>query len=324
MKGKGLWLELAFASLVLVAPGAEAANTARFGLGSDNELRLMTGVLKAKSGEYVYDAYGSYTGISGHKLSELQWQVDNVLMAGAAFNYRGDSLHLNVEAWANAADGDGTMDDYDWLYEGPYWSHWSHHENTTLRKATQVDINAEFTLHGTQTDRFFGAVGYRRDHYDWQARGGTGIYSIDGFRDSYLVFEDVPGISYQQTFKTPYLGIGYEAASRSERIDIFLDTSIRYSRWAEAEAVDVHHLRDVRFEDGGTGGTWFAYGVTIDFRTRSRFSFLIGYSYQRYKEIRGPMTMTDLITGEQTHYAGDTGGLDNRSNLYSVGLNYRF
>lgn len=324
MERKRLWLTFSSLFLVLSAPTVDASRSTRFGLDSGSELRLMTGILNGRSGEYVYDANGLGSGIPGYKVSELQWQLDNVLMAGAAFTHRGDRLHLNAEVWTNAGDGDGTMDDYDWLYVGYDWSHWSHHDNTTVREATRMGVNAEFTIRGSRTDRFFGMLGYEQSHFDWQARGGTGIYSIDGYRDSLLVFTNVPGISYEQTFRTPYLGVGYEAASRSEEIDIFLDASIRYSRWAEGEDIDVHHLRDLKFEEGGSGGTWLSYGVTLDFRTRSSVSFLIGYAYQKYQEIKGATTVTDFADGTVTHYPGEAAGLDHQSKLYSIGMTYRF
>lgn len=107
-------------------------------------------------------------------------------------------------------------------------------------------------------------------------------------------------------------------------MDIKLSANLRYSQWTHGEDVDIHHLRDLRFEEEGDGGEWLGIDMLLDFRFHKNWSFLLGYSQNNYKEIKASMKVTDLITGDTTSYAGDSAGLDHSSGLLSLGMNYRF
>ena len=300
--------------------------------GNNFELRLSSGLLNGESGEYVYDAYGAYTGIPGYKISELQWEMNDVYMAGIGATMPiGNWVELNFDYWKNATEGDGTMDDYDWLYVGQDWSHWSHHEDTDVRDVTMIDASADITIHRFK-DRnaslyqtiLYGTVGYKQDHFDWQSRGGYGTYSVDTFRDTYLTFPDVPGISYEQTFSTPYIGLGVESSNNYNGMDMVLTANVRYSQWAEGEDVDIHHLRSLKFEEEGEDGEWIGYDVTLEFEIARQLTLMLGYAYQRYEEIMATTLVTDQITGAQYFYHGDAAGLDHSSDMMTLELNYRF
>ncbi|MFO7592639.1 MAG: omptin family outer membrane protease [Pseudomonadota bacterium] len=296
------------------------------------ELRLSSGVLNGESGEYVYDAYGAYTGIPGYKISELQWKLNDVYMLGIGATLPiGDRVDINLDYWKNATEGDGTMDDYDWLYVGEDWSHWSHHEDTVVRDVTLFDLSADITFHRFK-DRnaslyqtaLFGIVGYKQDHFDWQSSGGYGVYSVDSFRDTYLTFPNIPGISYEQTFKTPYIGLGVESASNYNGMDLILNANVRYSQWAKGEDVDIHHLRSLRFEEEGDDGEWLGYEITMEFEIARQLTLMFGYNYQKYDEIKATTVVTDQITGAKYYYPGDSAGLDHSSDMMTLEMNYRF
>lgn len=304
-----------------------AASSKYTDLGMQSEFRIGTAFLQGESGEYVYDADGSGSGIPGYKVSELNWKLNNVLMLGVGATYMAnDRLCLNADYWVNAGEGDGTMDDYDWLYIGADWSHWSHHDNTTVRKVTRLDLNSEFTFHRIKNEktRFFGRLGYRQDHFDWQAKGGTAIYSDLSFRDTALVFPNVPGISYQQTFKTPYIGLGLHSSGRADDTKISFDASIHYSQWVKGEDVDIHHLRDLRFEESGSGGHWYELKLGLTFELLHKLSLTTNYAVQRYDEIKASTEITDLTNGDKFYFGGAAAGLDHGSQLISVNLDYSF
>ncbi len=295
------------------------------------EMWLGLGLLKGRSGEYVYDADGSYLGVAGHKVSELDWMLDNVPMAGVGFTVSmSEQTRFSLGYWLNAADGDGTMDDYDWLYIGYDWTDWSHHSDTTVRKAELFDVNGEYTFSKESKRRekssWSGVFGYRRDFFEWQARGGYGIYSSapPNYRDLFVIFADVPGITYQQTFTTPYLGLQYRTSSRSRGGGYRTRFGMYYSAWAEGEDVDIHHLRDLRFEEKGNGGEWYKFEIEMVFDISRNITYSLGYSTQTYEEIKASTTVTDLTSGATAFYPGDAAGLSHKSELLTMSLQYRF
>lgn len=320
-----------FFVLLAISVSAQAADIRSADLGSGTEMRLGLGILNGESGEFVYDADGSGSGIVGYKVSELNWLLNSVPMAGVGFTVNaGKVARFNIDYWANAVAGDGTMDDYDWIYIGLDWSHWSHHPDTIVRKAELIDVNGEYIFsrgrgRGTGSS-WSGVVGYRRDYFDWQARRGYGIYSTipTDYRDLYVIFPDEPGISYQQTFTTPYLGVRYRTKSHSRKNKYETRFGIFYSAWVEGEDVDIHHLRDLRFEEKGSDGEWYKLELEMDFELTKQMSFMVGYSTQVYQEIKASTWMTDLTTGITTYFPGDSSGLSNKTELLSMGISYRF
>ncbi len=292
------------------------------------EIRLSSGYLTGESGEYVYDAYGTDTGIAGYKISQLDWKIDSAYMVGIGASFAPTQrLRFNLDYWRNAVDGEATMDDYDWFYIGADWSEWSHHENTTATEISNADINGAFTFlkyDGGQS-AFSAILGYRQDHLEWVAVGGEAIYSSDtGYRDIYVVFPEVKGISYEQTFKTPYIGLGFYSAGESNDLPIVLNASVRYSNWAQGEDSDTHHLRNLLFEESGNGGKWLALNLGLEFYLSYKMALNIALSLQSYEEILASTTMTDLTTGEVTFYPGPSAGLDHSSTMVSAGIRYHF
>jgi plasminogen activator len=315
---------LSLSSLALASPAADTAAQR----GVQSEIRLSAGRLNGVSGEFVYDAFGADSGIPGYKLSELQWQLESVYLVGLGASITPNEwLRLNVDYWTAPTDGNGTMDDYDWLYVGLDWSHWSHHDDTSVTEVGSLDLNGEFTLYdfGKKKTVITGLLGFKHDTLAWQSVGGYGIYSsTGGYRDLFVTFPNTPGISYEQTFYMPYIGVGVRATTNNGSMPIVLSASFRYSNQVHGEGVDIHHLRDLRFEDSGDGGKWQAYDINIDFHLSKTLALNLGYAAQRYAEVKATTTMTDLASGDKFFFPGDAAGLDHRSNLLKMGLSYRF
>ena len=311
--------------LALAAPCHALELTGVSSSDGKTHLTLNSGLLKGESGEYVYDADG-ISGITGYKISELQWSLDDVPMVGLELAHEVGDFTLNLDYWTNAGEGEGSMDDYDWLYVGLDWSHWSHHDNTAVRDISRFDISGDFVINRFRWENtaLYASLGYRQDHLEWQATGGEGVYSIDSYRDSYVIFPDIPVISYEQTYRTPYVGLGIHSKGRSGGTNITLDARLRFSDWVDAEDVDTHHLRALRFEEEGDGGRWTAFDVRMVFALGRQLDFRIGYSSTEYQEVSANTLITDLTDGSESFYPGDTAGLDHSSSMVSLGLGYRF
>lgn len=306
--------------ILSVAAQAETVGTVSDG-GVDAELHVSMGLLNGRSGEYVYLA------LPGYKISQLDWDVSNVRMMGIGGSLRvNDRLRFNADHWRSVDEGDGTMDDYDWLYVGLDWSHWSRSEDTRVLDLSNTDVNAEVTLFEfPQNDTAISALlGYKQEGIEWQAVGGYGIYSVGGYRDTSVVFPNVPVITYEQRFDSPYIGLGLRSTGGRADLPIVLSAGIRYSPWVQGNAVDIHHLRALKFEDEGDGGKWMAYDVKIDFHVAQNLAVNLAYSSQTYDEIKGSTTVTDLATGAVFLYPGDAAGMDHSSSMISLGLSYAF
>jgi plasminogen activator len=290
------------------------------------EYRVATGMLNGESGEYVYDADGFYTGIPGYKFSELKWELNDVHMLGVGGTYHANKrMRFNLDYWVNAGEQDGTMDDYDWVYVGSDWSHWSHHDNTAVTTAEKLDLNGDFTLYASRKSggAISALVGYRQDRFGWESSGGYGIYSDTAYRDTLVLFSDVPVISYEQTYRTPYIGVAMQSGGRGSGRKLQFDAKLRYSQWVSGEDVDHHLLRYLRFEEEGSGGDWIEYDVSLTYLLNKRASLNIAYSAQEYDEIKASTTVTDLLTGATTLYAGDSAGLDHSSQQLTLGFSFQ-
>ena len=290
------------------------------------EWRLSFGRMNGESGEYVYDADGSFAGIPGYKISQLDWQLNNVPMVGIGVTLHVDEeARINFDYWKNIVEGDGTMDDYDWLYPGLEWSDWSHHDNTSVEEVSRLDFNGEIRLfHSTGLIKSIsGVLGFRRDHVAWESVGGYGIYSVNAYRDTLVSFPNVPVISYQQTFSAPYFGMNLQSES-DIGVPLQLTLGLRYSPLARGEDVDIHHLRSLRFETEGKNGSWYGVDMTLAFEIDDRLTLNLGYFNHHYSEMKGGMMVTDLTTGARGYYGGNAAGLDHSSSMFSLGLKQEF
>jgi len=147
----------------------------------DNEafqtsLRVQTGYLTGTAHEIVYA--GSY---SENFNSRLTWEIEELYMAGLGFSVQKEWVILHVDAWLKVVEGNGKMDDYDWMSTGPEWTDWSHHDDTSTTEAGMHDMNFEFIIPQLSHNNFLLSVflGYKYETFKWEARGGTYIYSSE-------------------------------------------------------------------------------------------------------------------------------------------------
>jgi len=278
--------------------------------------RISAGLLTGQANELVYWPAGS-----DNKLSQLIWSIQNVLMVGAGVTIQPvEWLKINGDIFFNANSGSNELDDYDWRYTTSLWSDWSHHDDVELTKGTMFDVNAEFIFFRNQNTAISAIVGYKQDNWEWEARGGEFIYSIGGFRNTSGTFMDgVLGITYEQTFQVPYLGIGFE-------IDIepvTLDGRIAASFLSMASDTDHHHVRDLVYERDFDLGTMFSlnFGATYTFTKH----IALGGRFQltKYFTTTGDTTITRQTTGEQTVY-NDIAGIDNEISMFLLSLIFMF
>ncbi len=324
-----------------VAPAAWAKSAGSTNGSIYTEIRLNTGLLNGHSGRYRYDAYGKASGVPGHKLTQLNWTLENVPMVGVGFSIASAKwLRVSADYWTNATDSNATMDDYDWNqdYMGLYtdmstdWSHWAHHDSTTVTKAESIDLNAEITIFQSDRKKDFdrerftitAILGYKQDQFIWNANaaGVYGIYSNTAYRDNQnITFPEGPVVSYEQQYKIPYVGLGLNATNANQ---ITFSARVRYSNQVQGDSIDYHYVDEARFDDSGDNGKWLSWDIKMDFHMSKALLLNAAYMTQYYSEIKASTMHTDLKTGDKTLYQGDAAGLDHHSNMLSLGLTYQF
>lgn len=274
------------------------------------------GYLSGKTTETVYIPE------LNHRLSKLEWDLRDVVMAnfGGSVTFN-EWLTFNGNFSTALNEGNGSMDDYDWFITNYEWTHWSHHSDTDLTKGYMLDLNAEFTFYKHYETNFNALVGYKRDYWKWEARGGSYVYSSYNLHDTKGNFQDGElGITYSQWYDVPYVGLGFDSrVSDFEFLAKFI-----YSPIVFAGDEDIHHMRDLKFEEDFDPTTMWAIDIGGSYFITDNFSAQFTYHYQKYNEAKGTTTITDLKTGAKTFYDGDVAGTSHDSSLFNLSLVYDF
>ena len=307
--------------LGLVALGQEAVanaqvtNEQRLQVGSV-ELSLGVGLLNGKAEEKVYD--------DGEKLSQLNWDIKQVPTLHLGLTYHAlDWLSLDVRGWTRMSGGNSHMKDYDWFDDDADWSHYSDHPDTRLKNAWQAELAA--TVWALKRDDLAIGVmaGYQRSQFDWQTRGGSYIYSSDyGYRDRTGEFAaGVKGISYQQTYDTPFLGlVGIYTLQ-----NLTFEGRFKHSQWVKARDFDTHHVRDLTFagNHGNTGRMQsMALGLTYNFNPQ--FTVKAGVDHQVYAEAKGNSLIEHSPTGWSARTGKNSSSQAGKTTVSTLAVAYRF
>lgn len=276
-------------------------------------LQLSGGRLHGKSDELVFDS------ATGRKMSELNWELYNIYMLGAAVSVGAtDWLLLNLGAWGAVNDDSRRMTDSDWLDASREdWSDRSIHR-TKLDHGYMLDVNAEFPLPLNDVFTVAPMVGFKFDNWRWIDENFQYVNSGNGWRDDKGIMEG-PAITYQQWFFTPYAGLSLGARYAGFSLDAYA----RGSLWGFAKDKDQHHLRDITFTMDVDEVHYHGLGAALSYAFTERFSAGLAYDYQEYSMTKGDPTIEDREAGT-VEKDKDGGGLGHRSSMVSLTLRYAF
>jgi plasminogen activator len=294
--------------------------TSRYNLSNEKfqyDIRVQTGYMTGTANEIVYADSDS-----DNLLSQLIWEIDELFMVGFGASVQHKWFAFHADAWFKATDGEGTMDDYDWLSGGPGWSHWSHHEDTTVSEAWIIDLNCELMIPQLSTGSFVTSaiIGYKYENYEWQARGGSYIYSSNpGWRD---LIGTIPAgqlsITYSQTWGAPYIGFGLRGSfGKFELSGRAIGTT-----YAKVNTHDTHHLRGMNTVAEMNDGKMYSLGLTGGYHFTGHLALNISYLKTQYDTLRGDSTYTGS-DGTSTTFSNN-GGADLETDMISLALSYSF
>ena len=273
------------------------------------------GMAQGQAREVVYSADelgGEY------KLSELFWDIEEVVMAGGSLSVQiGPRNRVSAGYWTAVTEGSGQMDDFDWLY-GPEtpWSDWSL-SDVDVRDTYAFDLNLAAELFRQNNLTFSGVVGYRQDQWSWDDHGLGYIYSENGFRDSVGLSDGSTGITYEQLFSIPYLGviIGLNGPRLSAEV------YFHYSPLVEAEDHDYHVFRDTKFDTEASGGDYYGTGIRVGYRFNPQWSSTVSADWQIIPEMRADTT---IIAPDGTETIPNSAGIANEWMMLSFSVGYDF
>jgi plasminogen activator len=314
----------ALALLLLLAPlSATAMQT--FDLtpvGSQDRFTFeaSTGLLTIAANELVAQNPGMPT----KYLSKLEWRADDAVLGGLEASWRpAPWLRLGLGAWKDLSGGNVNMDDYDWYAPTTEWSNWSGSTDVRTLNILLVDANSAARLFANKTIELSVLGGIRRDAWKWQAWGGQYIYPGDGWRDRTGDLPPGPGITYEQIFWAPYLGLALKATHGP----VTAALNVRGTMWAWCEAEDTHHHRNLHFIDRMQNIKHLSLGLGLAYRPPASGWFgSLRAAYEVYDMNGwGDETVSDLTPGgTPSHEAINVAGAEARALMLSLSVGYAF
>ena len=291
-------------------------------------LGLQVSLLEGDSREMVY-----YTGI-GQKISELDWDLDDVVMGGGVISVAiKNKLYINFGMWDKMKNSDGYMNDSDWLsYGDPETRTHFSRSKTSLDKGSMLDVNAAYTFISLKGDEITsrypefmmnstytvqGIIGYKYDEFKWTANGGYYIYNTG---TSYGMFDYEPGITYEHDLSVPYCGIAFNFNNNN----IGINTFFLYSKWADIDDVDTHHWRDLRYKDSFDDAQYTSYGINLNWEFISDWSVIFSYQHENLQKVRGDTEVIYLDGSGAAYLYPYDAGFSHKNNSYSLSVSYKF
>ncbi len=269
-------------------------------------VELELGVLRGRAREYALSP-DSDTPI----LSRLDWDLDNVAMAGITLAYQPrDWLQLQLKGATNRSNSSDLVDyDFNIFFcppaAGTSTLCRSTHHDTQLERAFSFDGQVVLRVLRFRGSELHGLLGYKWRALSWRAYGGSANYSDTPFIGA--------GITYRQRWHTPYLGARWSRTLGA--FDVQLEGS--GSAWGSTRARDHHHLRYLVFTESIEGVDTFAVGAELGYRFRPNIRLSLRYDFERWMLARGDTRVVDLIEDSKQNFAG-AGGVS----LYTQSLNF--
>lgn len=275
------------------------------------------GFLRGTAGEYVYSAANPKT-----KISQLDWSVNTLVVGGRLAVRPFDNLTLRGRFWASVSS-DGDMKDYDYFggfYGKDSWTHKSTHSDTRLGRTWQADGSVAWAYYGGPDLALTAIAGFRHYQVEYNAYGGSYLYSTSAFRDTPGSFSPGElGISYRQTWQTPYVGLG--AAYNGPNWAV--SAEVIGSPFVMARDRDYHALRTTLFKGELETTSMVGFSAGMEYRLSDMFSISGRLDYQYFLQARGGTTIVDGSTGIVTRVPSPSAGADADMLTFTLGAKMR-
>ena len=261
---------------------------------------------------------------AGRKISELTWKAENVKLLGIDVSYYfSNGLGLYSGYKKNILIGDGVMDDLDWLSNANSndITNWSHHDKIDVDNVAILDLGlkyshnfANLSIETVSSINTWISLGYRYENQKFLAYDGYGVYwgipvSFDGL-----------GITYEQEYKGPYIGLGVDL----ENNDFILNLGFKYSSLMSVDYTDVHHQRvpSRTFTSDFDETDMLNFNVGLGYMINKSQKISLTYEYTKYDYVRGSETFQDA--GGSSAKLIDVGAVDSKNSMINLEYSYIF
>lgn len=310
-----------------LANSSSARTVARDGKGNykmnsesyDFSLRIQTGYINGTANEILYS--GSFT---DRILENHEWEIDELYMAGFGGTVQKKWVCIHADFWTKMTEGEGTMENYGWYYNTPLWSDRTYHANTEITEAFILDVNLEFLIPQISRDKliFSGFLGYKREHFDWSAKGGSYILSTNGglgWRSDTGNYPDGSEIfRYRQRWDVPYIGLGV----RGNIGGLEISGRVIGSLYATLNAKTLDHRSGLHTDAAIKHGKMFSVDLTGGYHITDNWLLEASASFSKYNKVRGNSTWT-YADGSSVSYLDPQGG-DLVNSMVALTLSYSF
>ncbi len=267
--------------------------------------------VRGQANEYVYDS------VTGEKISQLDWDIKDVVMAGGELAVRiQQKILIRFGAWTAVNQGSGYMVDRDWDSSlGSGWSHWSR-SPVNLETGYILDLNLGYEFDVFKHITLTPMAGFKFDNWEWADHGGEYIYSRNGgWRNEAGTFPDQTGIRYEQRFFIPYAGL----ALGIQEGGVSFKAWAKGSLWAWSKAEDQHLIRSMVFNDQVKDQRYFGIGADLGWIPYPGVLVTTGYGFQKVFSAKGDSFGVDTAAGESWSDP-DSAGTEHRSHWIHFSL----
>lgn len=257
----------------------------------------------------------------GDKISELIWDLNDAYILSGDLSIRLlPALKINVRG-SFGGNIDSYMEDYDWLgleYGITDWTDRSQHDDADLDDFARFDMNLQYDLLQTGWLTLGGLLGARFTTVQWSVYGGDYVYTSDAetaFRDVIGSFaDDLLGITYEQSYATPYLGV--VAPLSVGRLQ--LSGSLLASPFSFLNTSDDHWLRELTITADFSRTKFFGATAEASFILNPWSEMFLAATAERFEEATGDSTY-DYYGYGTTFDLEDGAGADQETLEISIG-----
>ncbi len=282
----------------------------------------------AKELVYYSDSTFNY-----YKVSELDWPLEPMILAGATFSLEAPFGLTSSLRFSSGIPADvGKITDSDYLNFDGQKTHFSEHTATLEHSmSARLDVGWRTDFTSAFSVAAFGRYLYRT--VKWSAHDGYLQYPPSGQSiGSYTPWS--PSTSkvylyglvalYEQIYSIPAVGIRGEYRI-NDRLSI--SGSVAFSPLASVNDIDNHVLRSLIFYDSTSGATYLEPNLSLAFRPSSSLAIRFDLSYLSVVSPKnGTVTKVNTATDSVTNYAGSgsTAGITLQTYGATLGVRLAF
>lgn len=265
------------------------------------KIQLKNGIAK----EYVYDG--------SHKLSQLDWKVENLTNFGVSSEFFLNKLFLAFEFSSGLYNFGGKMEDYDWLdYENP--QHYVRYSSHDLIVSENFNFSFDLGFHfPINTSKNLGKVFFQFDFWESKFVGANGFRYYEDWEkygNAAGTFSGVV-ITYNPIITSFFLGIGSKCYFGNS-FSLEAESLISFATFGTC--IDNHVLSNGKFVDYVRGSFFGKLDFSLAYDFSETYSLVLGGKVENLPPIYGKSFVNNMLSAA-------TGGFS--SFFYEIYLSYR-